>query len=317
MKLSKTQAQQISNDYSLGKVISLEIINGGWVNYNFNLKTDKGNFIIRVIGSKMNSTKKSELNSEFTLLTSLHKNKFPYAIPVPLKNQEGNYLSKVSGFNIWVYTRIEGNSIKEYDNQSLKSISRALATYHKYGEKLKVENKRDFGDLDKLYKKYLAMKKIKPRNAKDKLMIENIDLFVNSFSKLDGIDFDTKKVPLHYDFHKGNLLFKNKQVVGILDFERVLYAPRILDLAQLIKCSYKSGKEFIERVNFILNEYSKINPLTKKERKLVLRILLRDDLFMFEKFYNGKGTMKNSDEGAINCLNWTIDVHKNVLRELK
>jgi hypothetical protein len=105
--------------------------------------------------------------------------------------------------------------------------------------------------------------------------------------------------------------------VGILDFERVLYAPRILDLAQLIKCSYKSGKEFIERVNFILKEYSKINPLTKKERKLVLLILLRDDLFMFEKFYNGKGTMKTSDEGAINCLNWTIDVHKNVFRELK
>lgn len=317
MKLSISQAQQISDGYDLGKVISLETVSGGWVNYNFNLKTDKGSFIIRVIGSKRILAKISELNSEFSLLTYLDKKKFPYAIPVPLRNQKKVYLTKLAGFSLWVYRRIEGNSIKEYDNESLRSITKALATYHKYVKSFKIENKRDFGSLTSLYKKYLAMKKVKPKNEKDKLMLENIDLFVNSFSKLNDSEFNTKKVPVHYDFHKGNLLFRDKNIVGILDFERVFYAPRILDIAQLIKCSYKSGREFIKRVDFILSEYNKINPLTKKEKELVLPILLRDDLFMFEKFYNTKGTTKTGDEGAINCLKWTIDVHKNILRELK
>jgi homoserine kinase type II len=313
MKLTKKDAIQIAKEYDLGKVKSIKIIEGGAVNYNFDLKTEKGNFILRIIGSNMNEVKKTRLNSEFKLLTYLHKKKFSYGIPVPIKNKNGIYLTKIAKYHVWVYKKIDGELIKNYDKKTLKSVVKALATYHKYVKNLKIKNKRNLGSLKVLYKKYLIMKEVKSKNPKDVLMLENIDLFIDSFSKLKHIDFNINEVPIHYDFHKENLLFKDKKVIGIIDFERTFYAPRILDLAHLIKCTYESGDKFIERINFILNEYDKVNVLTQKERSLILPMLLRDNLVMFEKFYNAKGVMKTGNDGTISCLKWTIDVHKKVL----
>ncbi len=42
MKLTKKQIEKISNSYGLGKVKSAKYIPSGWVNYSFDLKTDKG-----------------------------------------------------------------------------------------------------------------------------------------------------------------------------------------------------------------------------------------------------------------------------------
>lgn len=318
MKLTKKEVQKIADNYNLGKVKSSKVIPGGWVNYNYLLKTEKGDFVLRVIGSKINNMKKTRLASEFKLLNHLDKKGFPYKIPVPIKNKKGAYLTKILKSSVWIYKKIEGKSIKNYDNKTLGDIAKALATYHKYVKGVKIKNKRKLGDLRKLAKKYSDLKKITPKNDKDRIMLQNIDLFIQSFEKLQGIDFKINELPIHYDFHKNNILFKNKKVAGIIDFERIFYAPRILDIAHLIKCSYKSGKRvFMKRVRFILKEYNKVNPLTKKEEDLILPMLLRDNLIMFEKFCAAKGTMKTGHEGAIGCLNWTIDVHKNIMRELK
>ena len=149
-------------------------------------------------------------------------------------------------------------------------------------------------------------------------MLENIGLFLEFFEILKDIKFNSNVLPVHFDFHKDNLLFNKNQLGGILDFERSFNAPRILDIAHIIKCSYFSGeKKFMKRANFIINEYCNINPLTKKERQLILPILAKDNLWMFEKFYHSRDDCKAGEKGCIDCLNWIIDVQKNVLRELK
>lgn len=317
MKLTNPQINKLTEQYNLGNTKNIKIIPGGWVNYNYDIRTSKGSFILRIIGSKIDKSKKSRLDSEFKLLNYLNKKKFPYKVPLPIKNKKGSYLTKILKYHAWVYKKIEGNLIKDYDNQTLKSISKALATYHKYVKNLKITNTRNLATPKKLLEKYKIMKKIKIKTTKDKVMLQNIDIFLGYLNNSNNTNFNINKLPVHYDFHKSNLLFNKKRVVGILDFERTFYAPRILDIAHLIKSSYQSGEEFIKRVNFIIKEYHKTNPLTKKEKELILPILARDNLIMFEKFYNGKRIMKIDTRGAISCLKWTTDVQKSVIRELK
>jgi homoserine kinase type II len=320
MKLTKAQAELISKEYRLGKVKSIKPIAGGWVNYNYLLKTDKGKFVVRLLGAKMKKDTKDRLSTEFKVLSHLHKKKFPYAIPYPLKNKKGNYLMNNGKTLLWVYPYIEGSPIKDYDNAMIKSIARALATYHKTVGNIKITNNRKVDSLREISKKYKQMKKVRSNNPANKLMLENIDFFEGSLNKLEKINFNTKQVPIHYDFHKGNLLFNKKQVVGILDFERLLYAPRILDIAHLIKCTYKKDKSgFIRRVNFIIKEYDKVNPLTKKERALVLPMLAKDSCRMLEQFYFSakKNLGKKGSEGELACLKWTIEVQGLVMEVIR
>ncbi len=319
IKLSKQGAEKIAKEYNLGIIKSLKPFSGGWVNYNYDLETESGSYVVRVLGLSITKDTKKRLASEFKVLSALHKNNFPYAIPYPLKNKEGSYLASIGKTILWVYPKIKGTHIKHYDNENIKSIVHSLATYHKYVKNIKITNNRNIDSPKKLLEKYREMRKQKSDSERNKLMLNNIDLFEKCLNKMKNINFEINKLPIHYDFHKGNLLFNKNKVIGILDFERMLYAPRILDIAQLIKCTYDHGeKKFINKVNLILNEYNKINPLTKKERVQVLLMLAKDNCRMFERFYvlAGSNTFKAGKEGELSCLKWTIDVQKNVAREL-
>lgn len=315
MKLSRKEAQRIATEYSLGAIKSFKPFSGGWVNYNYELETEKGSYVIRVLGLGITKDTKKRLASEFKVLSALHKNHFPYAIPYPLKNKNRSYLASTGKTLLWVYPKIKGTHIKHYNNKNIRSIACALATYHKYVKNIEITNNRNIDSPKKLLEKYKEMRKQKADSERNKLMLNNIDLFEKCLNKVKNINFNINKLPIHYDFHKGNLLFNKNKVVGILDFERMLYAPRMLDIAQLIKCTYDNGeKKFVHKVNLILNEYNKINSLTKKEKAQVLLMLAKDNCRMFERFYvlAGSNTFKSGKEGELSCLKWTIGVQKNV-----
>jgi Ser/Thr protein kinase RdoA (MazF antagonist) len=191
----------------------------------------------------------------------------------------------------------------------------ALAKYHKsikdFSETTKKEKNVCYGLKDK----FNDMKKIIPKNKSDVLMLKNIENVIKIFDKIKGKKLESNILPIHLDFHKNNIVFNKDYVVGILDFENIVYAPRIRDIAHLIKTSADSKKtSFSQEVNFIIQEYHKVNPLTKKEKKDILIILARDSCIMFEYFYSSQKSKKSNAENP--CLNWTISVLNDVMKVL-
>ena len=318
LKLTKKEAERIAEKYNLGEVLNIKSFSGGFVNYNYELETIKGKFVIRLLGVKVTKVTLGKLANEFKVLSYLHEKKFPYSVPYPLKNKKGKYLFRINKNTCWIYPKINGGHIKEYDEKAIQSIAKALAVYHKYVSKVKIidDPRRKIYGPKKLAKLYKIMKKQKPNSERNKIMLANIAFFEEVLDKIRYIDFNINLLPVHYDFHKDNLLFEKEKVVGILDFERLRYAPRILDIAHLIKCTCEHEEtKFKERMNFIIREYSKINPLTKKEIRIIPLILAKDNCRMFEVFY----TMANKDGKAgvkelLACLEWTIDVQKNIAK---
>lgn len=99
--------------------------------------------------------------------------------------------------------------------------------------------------------------------------------------------------PLHLDFVRGNILFKtekvnslnNIQISGILDFEKVAFGPRVLDIARtlaflIIDCKYKEEAKI--RKYFLYNGYQK-----RGENKLPDLIFLEDllNFYWLHDFY--------------------------------
>ncbi len=315
MKLLKKEIDYISNSYNLGKVISVKVISGGWINFNFNFKTDKGDFVVRIIGRKLNSKREKKLQQEFKVLEYLEKKKFPYEIPIPIKNNKMGYVSKINNKNIWVYKKIKGSIRRALNSAQLKSMVHALALYHKFVKNFPIGSNKEENEITGLEKKFFNMKKIKPKNKSDLLILKNIDMMIQILEKIKDKKFNQNLLVIHLDFHKKNLLYKDNNVVGILDFENTQIAPRIRDIAYLIKTTIEYGKgKFIKKVNFIIKEYDKVNPLTKNEKRDILLILARDSCVMFDYFYGYNSIIV--EDGDYLCLNWTINTAKQVVKAL-
>ena len=64
MKLTKKEAEKICELYNLGKLKSIKLFSEGLVNYNYELKSDKGSFVVRIIGSELHKYKRQKLELE-------------------------------------------------------------------------------------------------------------------------------------------------------------------------------------------------------------------------------------------------------------
>ncbi len=315
MKLSKKEIKEIAEKYNLGNVIKVKVISGGWVNHNYNFKTDQGNFVVRVLGRELTIKRRKRLFLEFKVLNYLNKNSFPYEIPNPLYSTKDNYLEKVNKKNIWVYKTINGKVVRSLNKAQLKNMVHSLAYYHKHIKGFPLKNKKEKNETIGLKNKFIEMKNVKPKNKSDILMLKNLDMMIQILEKVKSKKFEENLLLIHLDYHKKNILFKDDKVIGILDFENLTLAPRIRDIAYLIKATVNYGKnKFIKKANYIIREYDKINPLSKNEKNDILLILARDSCVMFDYFYKSKSLIVL--DGDYLCLNWTINTAKQVVRAL-
>jgi Ser/Thr protein kinase RdoA (MazF antagonist) len=70
-------------------------------------------------------------------------------------------------------------------------------------------------------------------NGKLILLVDDLMVIYNQAStRVNEFGFDSwKEQVIHGDWHQGNILFKNKQIVAVLDFDSARFAPPVIDLA--------------------------------------------------------------------------------------
>jgi len=306
IKLSRDQVNKILQVYDLGSLKEIKQIRGGYVNYNFDLKTTAGNFIIQIIGDVFNNWKRKKLGIQFKLLMFLKNQRFPYEIPCPLKNKYGKFLLKFNSYHLWIYRKIEGKVIKKYNLSHFKEVAKALAIYHKFVKDFNYSNK-DFFDCEWLLEKYFEMRKIRAKNKLDKLMLKNIDFFESILLKINEIDFTKSKLILtHSDFSNENILFKDNNLVGIIDFDNLELAPIGKDIAIAIKRSNYLGKGFNKRKqNIFLREYQKYFSLSAIDKKLIIPLLIKDNCSLFWWFYSGIRKRTNKKKALLEIIKAT------------
>ena len=311
MQLTKKEILEIVNNFDLGKVKDHKLIKGGLVNHNYILKTEKGNYIIRIVGN--NSPEKiKHLKLQFKILNFLKKKNFPYKIPFPLKTKNSREIIVLSKKRIWVYEMINGSNRVRPNLNQIKQMAKALATYHKYIKNLKGKIKTDNPNL-RIQNSFKKMKKINGKTEADLLAIKHRDFFEEIFNKVKNINLDTNKLFLHGDFDSSNVLFHNGELNAIIDFDETSYSSRVFDVAVSLRDScYTKGKIDIGKIKIYLKEYEKIIKLSRKEKENIIPIILYANVDFFVWAYTD---MKKEPENRKKYMKEMIILTKDIVKK--
>jgi Ser/Thr protein kinase RdoA (MazF antagonist) len=103
---------------------------------------------------------------------------------------------------------------------------------------------------------------------------------------------------VHGDFTKANIVKGEDGKIYVLDFSVSNWYPRIQELSVIaanLLYDKSNPSKLLERIDLVLNEYSRLNPLTDEERKYVYSYALAGVAMEFlgahqEKYINGNDT---------------------------
>jgi Ser/Thr protein kinase RdoA (MazF antagonist) len=278
MNLTKKDFIKICDEFNLGSLKDSNFIEEGLDNFNYQIKTTKSIFIIRVVRKNKSKNQLQNLKQEFKLLNYLNHN-FDYRIPVFIKTKKGKTLYSIKGNILWVYERLEGTSLKRRPNfNEMKEIAKALANYHKKVKGFGGNKNEIINYYSHIYESFKKLDKIKPKTKEDKFVIKYANLFKGIPEKFIKENFSKNLLMLHSDFDGSNVLFENGKITGIIDFDDSVMGPRIRDVAISIKDSCcPKGKLNRKWLKEFMREYEKINPLTKEEKDMIIPFILLEN----------------------------------------
>lgn len=299
-KLSKAEAQKIANNYQIGNVKNTQYLKEGYVNYNHLLITGKGKYAVQIFGEEYDDWQKERKVIQSRVLNYLQKNKFPYEVPIPLISRNGEQIMKLNNKHLWAYNFIEGKTLARSTKKTLKEIAKFTATYHKYVSGLGNLNDNDFyGSMNWLTEEYQKLRQVKPKNNLDRMMLRHIDYFEDLLNQLKKIKYG-KRIMVHSDINGNNVIFRNGKMVGAIDFESTLAAPKAKDLAMALERNTYLTKNWSKRKQDIfLEEYEKHAPLTDKDKSLIVPLILYENCHLLKWYYDGMAKRRDHAKRAM------------------
>ena len=294
--MEKQKLNEIISLWDIGEVLSYKRAKKGVVNTNWIIKTTKGRYILRKV---IKEKKLSDLKFELEYLDYLKNKEFPYKVPYPIKTKSNRFFVQKKGSFFWVYKFIEGKDIKRFGYPELRECAKMMAVYHKIIEKSNLNNKKGEGDvfnrkpvLKELEDFYLKALKESQQDRKDKIFLKEASLLIPLLKSLNGKDYSKiPKYPLHRDINPENTLWRNKELIGVIDFENVGSQNDTImkDVAGMLQYSCRDKrirhKLDIKLARFFLKEYKKNHPLSNKEIKFIPDIVIAGAIEDFSYAY--------------------------------
>lgn len=177
---------------------------------------------------------------------------------VNIKNNLENPIRLVS-----LYKFLEGQTIpwEAYTRRHIRAVGRSMHEMHKLWQEYKTKNSiytwKEYFELDSESLLSYFVKNMSHIERKLSFVVD-IDflkhLIENILHKNKKLHIKNNSQLIHGDFVRGNILFSDEKkddiypIVGILDFEKVMYAPIEVDVARTVAfmyvdCKYKTKED--------------------------------------------------------------------------
>lgn len=194
--------------------------------------------------------------------------------------------------NVSVYEYLPGNTIpwEAYTMEHIKTLGETMSNMHELMSRIHTSGfpsvYEEYLTIIDRMKKYFADEQVVKaisRKLELKINIKKLDEYaelLDQYSMLPG------QQVLHMDFVRGNVLFNETEIAGILDFEKTTIGHTVVDIARtlaflLVDCKYKKPEKVIKY--FLYSGYLKRGnnkDIGNNETRVKLM-----EMFLFYDFY--------------------------------
>lgn len=309
---------QILANWEIGRINSRKFLRGG-ASSNWMVETTSGKYVLRNVG-----TNRDYIEFQIFIINKLVECNFPYSVPQFLKTKGAYCVRHLNNF--WVlYKFIEGDHLRTKSDVQAKEIGRLVTSYHKIAQRIDYSHMSNFSlslfeteTVNSIFREStdsIGVKKTRNNYLED-LLIKSVNPILEAYNSIPIVDKDSienlEKIPVYNDWHADNILSMNEKIIGLVDFDSLVVAPRIVDIQNgLLYAAGTNEGINITMMQAFIQGYCSVLPLSKSElsltfslmieriasivsdilvEKRIKRITYKDDVLIF----------------LINVLNWII-----------
>ena len=260
--VEQPQLEQFLVRYDLGKACGFRPISAGITNTNYQLETDRGDFVLTLYEHH------SDDELDYMLGLQQHMADKSLLCPAPVKDRRGDYYSMLNQRPAAIIRRLPGAVIAAPEAQHCAQVGAELARFHLAGKDYR-EHRGNPRGIDWL----LAVGDM----LADNISVDERLLLDSTLREYRNFDFSAlPHGAIHADLFHDNALFVDDQLSGIIDFDYVCEEVFAFDIAVSLNdwCIDGRGDLDAARVAAMLNHYQAHRRLELAEIQ-ALPIMLR------------------------------------------
>lgn len=257
-KLTFNEIKEIASFFSINAIVYCKIIKGGQINFNYLIKTPKEKYILTIF----NLEKFEKVKKLVNLVKILEENAFPTTQLIKSKNHA--YIGQYDNKYVIIKKYIEGKTYQDLDKPMLTQIGVYMAKLHEIPTPSVLSDNFMYG--------IGSFKSVTCSTPKSQYLGQNKDyidwLLEKEIYLRKRISNELPKGLIHADIFWDNVLYDNRKLRAIIDFERACHYLKVFDIGMsFIGTCIKEERISMENARAIISGYQKIRILRKKEKE--------------------------------------------------
>lgn len=254
-RVSREALQQFLSEYNVGELIEFNGITAGIENTNYFVDTTSDRFVLTLFEHHDHATVDYFLSMMHTL--SEHR----VACADPIADKQGQCLRTLCGKPAALVQRLDGRGIDHPEPQHCAAIGATLGQIHTVGMSSTLSHDNERGAL--WWRPTAEL--LKPEIGDDvyRLIDEEIRFQLNTSPRGMPRGF------IHADLFRDNALFRENQLIGVIDFYSACTDVLLYDVAITLNdwCITENGEIDIEKGQAFMNAYHVQRTFNDKEKE--------------------------------------------------
>lgn len=222
--------------YRLGQVSAVRRIESGFVDEKWLVETDQGRYFLKRRHPRRRQSARV-IHAQHELIQTLRQWGFPAPSVIP--TLRGDTFLLLEGEQYEVQKYIDGGPYHQGRPEHLQAAARLLGSYHTLVEGFAPQALRERGVLYAPAKAREILRRLceswqleqDPHLAQIAWQMDTcVDQLADRFSRHGDLPY----VVIHGDYHAGNLLFDGDRIVGVVDYDKANWQPRVAEMAEAL-----------------------------------------------------------------------------------
>jgi homoserine kinase type II len=233
--LSEGELARVLARYNLGELTAARRVERGFVNENWILETARARYFLKRRDPHLRQP--DVIRAQHALVARLLESGFP--APTVLRNDSGETLTVLGSEFYEIHGYIEG---QPYDHDQTAHLEEAAVTLGRYHVHVQGFAPRALRTQGELYSPAILRTNLTgltevwqlDRDPDSVQAIRQLKAHADELAAGFAQHGALPHVVIHGDYYAGNLLFEGDRIVGVVDYDKARWQPRVVELAEAL-----------------------------------------------------------------------------------